>query len=366
MRVLFLLPVAGQPRYRKRIAAFLENGVDAEVAYFERDYVPAEEFGCSAKALGELSHGNYLRRIPALLSALTQVIPLCRKVDLLYCFGLDMAILSLMSALRKPFVYEVGDITKLQLSKGMSGKLVRFAEKIVCRTACSIVVTSNGFIRNYYDPAGLRADRFHVIENKITEEFVPRTSTSEQRDYLVIGYFGLIRCSRSLKILKRISDESKGKVRVYVRGISFGVDLQQYCGEYFEYGGAYTAPDDFGSMYGKVDIVWACNSSDRGDERNWLWARTNRFFESCYFQKPLISLKGGEEGAEVESKDIGITISLLDSDVVSKLLESFEALPRWRFNLGQLPVSRYRYTSEHVDLLSFIYSKNARIPRVDP
>ena len=43
-----------------------------------------------------------------------------------------------------------------------------------------------------------------------------------------------------------------------------------------------------GGVYGRIDLVWACYQPIGPDDWNLRWARPNRFYESCLFQKPLV------------------------------------------------------------------------------
>ena len=364
-KVLFLMPVVSQVRYRKRIQALSALGVAPKILSFERDYFsgePAEGY----VSLGRLEHSNYLKRLRPFSKAFPIIKKHAEDARALYCFGLDMLMLGWLVNKRLggrlKLIYEVGDIRTVLLGEGRKAQVLRRVESFLVRRIDRLVVTSEAYVKEYYEGIlGLKGLNYQVVENKLEEGFVPTGKlTIPEPTAFTIGYFGLLRCKQSWTILKKFANTSLGKARVYVRGYpSLPKDLAEQAKhvENLEYGGPYVAPDELPTLYSAVDIVWACYPYEENRPvGNWRWARTNRFYEACYFGKPMITQKGTEDGRVVEDLDIGLNIDLSDTDSVIKAVKAItpEMLRRWQENLRSLPKEVFMYKDEHKELTEFL------------
>lgn len=122
------------------------------------------------------------------------------------------------------------------------------------------------------------------------------------------------------------------------------------------YSGEYKSPNDLPKLYGGVDIVWACYKFIGPRDWNLKWARPNRFYESCYFGRPLISRLGSSDSKEVDRLKIGFNIQTHEISEVVTELESItaEMVEQWRSNSLELPNSLFIYTDEGEQLKSHI------------
>ncbi len=355
MKCLFLLPVRSQPRY-----SMMKAGVEARAVYFDRPYFKGGELPCSSQAIGYISHGNYFRRLFSLAKAFCYIIRIAKRYDILYAFGLDLAGLSVLTALKtkSKVIYEIGDITKIQQEKNLKGDIVRLIEKIIAKRTHKIVVTASDFAVEYYSKVlGLNLQRIQVIENRLdlSTSLRPRPSFHKAPNVITIGYFGLLRFKQSWTTLKLIARNGGHEIKIIVRGHPMGLSIEKDSATYknIEYKGPYIAPDDLSLMYGDIDIVWACFDPDASVSNTWKWARTNRFYESCFFRKPMIAQSGTTEGYEVESLGIGMTLDLSNPEKAAN--ELLKALPKdlrsWQKNAAAIPDSICVYTNEHKILL---------------
>ena len=145
------------------------------------------------------------------------------------------------------------------------------------------------------------------------------------------------------------------KFNVIIAGIAMvPEDLPQLVEKYdnIAYLGEYRSPEDLQSLYERVDIVWACYPFPSAEEFNWRWARTNRFYESCQFKKPMIALKGSGDAYDVEKYGIGMTVENNSIESVAKKISEIQAedLKDWGKNIASLPEAIYTYTTEVVNL----------------
>lgn len=369
MKIAFLLPVVSHVRYHKRIRALKNLGVQPVVLAFEREYYKGKPVPGGYESLGSLRHSRYYKRLIPFVKVLFKVRAKAKETDAVYAFGLDMLLLGWLACrgLGKPFkaVYEVGDIREILLGNRMLSRCLRWLERFLLRRTELTVVTSKAYISGYYQGIqGLTNLHYLVIENKLDAGVSvpePNFSTNSPGGILRIGYFGVIRCRRSLEILKETAKQSNGRVQVYIRGIPLGVgDLEKEVQStpYIKYGGQYVVPDDLSTIYGQVDVVWACYPYQGTETGNYRWARTNRFYESCYFKRPVFAQTGTEDGRVIDALGLGACLDLSNIEAAVKRILSITRtdLNQWQQNMARLPKEIYMLTNEHERLLKMLES----------
>jgi succinoglycan biosynthesis protein ExoL len=335
-------------------------GESACALYFERAYFKGGEIPCKSQSIGYIEHGKYIKRLYRLMRAWLTISRKAKKSDILYAFGFDMGVLAVLASrgTSTKIVYEIGDVREIQLARTINGSLIRFFEKIIAKRADEIVVTASGFATEYYDKIlGVNSNSIRVIENRV--DLPPATRPEppfyNQSSPIVIGYFGLLRCKKSWATLKALARKGGKNIKIVVRGYPMGIPVQEESAFYpnIDFGGPYVAPDDLISIYSNVDLVWGCYSFNNADAGNWKWARTNRFYESCFFRRPIISQYGTDEGYEVESYNIGTTLDLSNPENAAEQL--LNCLPHnlllWQKNAATLSNSMCMYTNEHNHLV---------------
>ncbi len=367
MKIAFLLPVVSQVRYQKRVMSLERLGVEPKILSFERKYYQGVPWPQGYISLGRIQHGHYWRRLPRIIMAIPIVRRTAADADVLYAFGLDtllLAHLAIIFTRQKPkVVYEVGDIRSILVKKNFLGRSLRAVERFLVRRSSLIVVTSHAYINEYFlKIQRLEGVRYHVIENKLTNfNDLPITldSSLDKRDHdeIRIGYFGLIRCRRSWEVLKKIALRGNGKFRVVIRGILSEslMDLHSEMTQtrFVEFGGPYISPDDLPAMYGSIDLAWIAHFAN---ETNIKWSRVNRFYEACYFYRPMIAQTGTQDGFVVEERGLGLCIDLQNKEkAIQNVLEIDKSdIEKWRENIFRLPRNVCVYTDEHEKLLSYL------------
>lgn len=367
-KIIFLLPVSTDAYLRKRVTALECEGAQPLIFAFERDHYPAKPWH-PYQTLGRISDGDYLKRIPQLLKAVVKVRPYAEDVQALYCFGLDLLTVGWLASRGKPkhfkLVYEVADIREILLSKGIAGYILRWLERFLLRYVDISVVTSQAYIDYYFHEIQAAYHvPFQVIENKLFLSEIPQIPVTTKpidkaAETITIGYFGLIRCRRSWEVLKQLVKQGKGRFRVYIRGIisdslsDMREEIRQT--EHVDFGDSYIR-EDLPEMYSRIDLSWLPTYTDTSQLK---WARTNRYYQACYFKRPMIAQSGTQDGLVVDQLGIGLNIDVLDVEgAVSQLMQITEQqLLIWQRNLQELPLSICVYTDEHRNLFQSIQQK---------
>ena len=371
LRILTVLPVLGQPRDSKRIEMLDSLGFDISVAAFNRAYHSGRVPNCPTQIIGTISHGKYLQRVLKLIPALPKLRRAMRDRDIVYASGPDMALFAMLAGLflGKKFILEVGDVREIQTVGGLGGWIIRVIDRMLTNKCSLLVVTAIGFVDNYYR-VWLKSDvPALVIENKLEASLASERPKALEGNLpqgrplidrpLRIGYFGLLRCQWTWDVLKAFALKHPKDVEIVVAGYPVeptDIALQAKSIPNVTYLGEYKSPGDLSKLYGSVDMVWACYKLIGPKDWNLKWARPNRFYESCYFGRPLISRLGSSDSREVERLKIGFNIRTHEiSEVVSEL-ESITGtmVEQWRDNSIALPNNLFIYTDEGERLKSHI------------
>jgi len=371
LRILTVLPVLGQPRDSKRIDMLVSLGFDVSVAAFNRAYHSGRVPSRPTQIIGTISHGKYLQRIGRLITALPKLRRAMRGRDIVYASSPDMALLAMIAGvfMGKKFILEVGDVREIQTAEGLKGRLVRIVDRVLTNRCSLLVVTAVGFLDNYYRN-WLRSDvPAIVVENKIEASLTSarpeavRGNLPQGRPFidrpLRIGYFGLLRCQWTWDVLKAFALKHPKDVEIVMAGYPMEpADIAEQAKSIPNviYSGEYKSPNDLPRLYGAVDLVWACYKFIGPRDWNLKWARPNRFYESCYFGRPLISRLGSSDSKEVDRLKIGFNIQTHEISEVVTELESItaEMVEQWRSNSLELPNSLFIYTDEGEQLKSHI------------
>ena len=370
LHILSVLPVLGHPRDSKRITMLQQAGFAVAAVAFERDHHTGRLPDCPVERLGKIAHGRYFQRVFSLVTALPAMRRAIRRNHLVYASGPDMAMIALIAGLGlgKPVILEIGDIRRIQVASGLTGYLTRLLDLYVVNASRLLVATAQGFVDGYYREWLHTKTPALVLENKLeastTESDHIKISALMEDKPLVdrplrIGYFGVLRCGWSLQVLEALALSMPSEVVIVMAGYLMSlVDLPERVARIsnIEFRGEFRSPQDLPSLYGNVDLIWGCYPSPEDRDPNWHWAqlicRSNRFYESCYFQKPIISLVGSGDGIEVERYKIGMIIHDQSIEKVVDVLSGIspDDLARWQENLSKLPRKVYVYTTEADEL----------------
>jgi len=358
--VLFLNPSVTFYRFVKRISALNAVNINCIVLAYERNHYPGKELPVKFTSLGTIAQGAYFKRVGKFINSVKVVRGNLRTADFLYAFGLDMAILGWIASLffkKKPqIIYEVGDIREIFLGLGLISIVARWLDKFISKRARLIVVTSSAFAEEYFqNRLQLNNIKFFEIENKLDQGLLEKKLPSERQNSqnkLVIGYFGVIRCERSWLLLKKLVENSAGRVVLNVYGVPINIpSFERDCNgiEHLHYYGSYTSPDDLPMIYNGVDLVWVVGLHG-GD--NHYWAKRCRYYEAGFFNKPMIGQLNTMDGKIIKQNALGPVFDFKDDQTVINSIKSItkEQLEQWTNNIVNMPENSFVYTDEHTKL----------------
>jgi hypothetical protein len=245
-----------------------------------------------------------------------------KQCDVIYARNLDMLLIAVaakwLSGAKVPVVYEVLDIQRVFLGKGLAGKLFRWAERRLMAATSLLVVSAPDFVSQYFAPEYGFKGRWFLLENKLPETAIDAHVLASRETLApgppwVIGMFGVLRCARSLDILCHVAEQLGDDVRIYLRGILSETDIPAarmaaICARLPNviFDGPYVNPRDLASIYGKIHLIWAADFLDPGGNSEWLL--TNRIYEGGLMGAVLLAARGNATGRMVEREGLGFTL----------------------------------------------------------
>lgn len=270
--------------------------------------------------LGRTHDGRFLQRFAAAAAAFPKLMAQAdtlRSADLWVARNLDMALLAAGAraalGLETPLVYECLDIHRLMTRTDAAGAAMRALESRVLAASTAVLISAPAFETEYFSGHhGARAPML-LLENKLAfgVDLPPRPVASSSRPDrpLTIGWFGNLRCRRSLALMRAVS--RLDGVHVVLRGYAAETEIPDFEAQVaaepgMTFGGRYRYPDDLGALYGEVDLVWAGDFHDAG--ANSAWLLPNRIYEGGYFGTPAIAPAASETGRWLAAHGVGFAL----------------------------------------------------------
>lgn len=351
-------------------------GFQVEAAALDRGHHQGRAPDCPLGRLGTIANGRYLSRTFSMLAALPALRRAIASNSVVYASGVDMAACALVAGIgtSTPVVLEVGDIRRIQVRNGAIGRFVRAAERAVAKRCRLIVATAAGFIDGYYRGRLGVGTEAMVVENKLEADEaranpanVPALRPGQPLvdRPLRIGYFGALRCPWSFRVLEMLAARHPDRINVVLAGYPLAPADLDSPGRTarlpnVDFRGPFESPRDLPALYGDVDLVWTCYPSPEEHDADWRWAqaicRSNRFYESCRFGRPMIATAGSADGAEVERLGIGVVLDRFEVDEIWARVSALtrDDWQRFAANLLHLPEEVFTYTTEGEQLAQAI------------
>ncbi|MBZ9676455.1 glycosyl transferase family 1 [Mesorhizobium sp. ES1-1] len=324
LHVLYLVHDVSDPAVRRRITMLRAGGARVTLAGFRRSADPIVAIeGLRPIDLGATRDGHFAQRIAAVARAAVSIGSTLGQIprpDLIIARNLEMLALARRanSALGAsvPIVYECLDIHRLLLRGDMLGKGLRATERFLARDVKLLVTSSPAFISNYFDPYGQVAAPIELLENKYFNAVaVLPDENPGARDLAAppwrIGWFGALRCRRSLELLAEFSRRMEGRFEIVLRGrpaLSEFPDFHGYVESepFLSFRGPYRNPEDMAAIYRDIHFSWAIDFFEAG--RNSEWLLPNRLYEGCRFGAVPISMGNTETGRFLNRQGIGVLL----------------------------------------------------------
>jgi succinoglycan biosynthesis protein ExoL len=208
--------------------------------------------------------------------------------------NLEMLVLAaaakLWSRSKAPLVYECLDIHDLMSQGHGAGGLLRLVERGLLKGCAALMVSSPGFVREYFAKQIDRLPKVILVENKVAADAdliarIPDNGLASRPPWR-IGWFGVIRCRRSLELLRGLVRRNPGLVEVVIAGRAavdqvgdLAVDLANEPGMHFH--GRFADEAELASLFRGCHYAWVMDFYQSGANSDWLLP--NRLYRACWY-----------------------------------------------------------------------------------
>jgi succinoglycan biosynthesis protein ExoL len=337
LRILYLVHNLADPAVHRRVTMLEAGGATVTLAGFRRGVAPAEAEGPGPIELGRTEDGRFPQRLASVAAAAMMLAGRLRHVarpDVI--IGRNLEMLALANRARAvfggdiPLVYECLDIHRLLLDTGPVGRAMRGAERRFGRDAALLITSSPAFVRDYFVRYGQSRAPVFLLPNKVLELDAPQVpgltvAPPADGEPWRIGWFGALRCRKSLELLAAFTRKMQGRFEVVLRGRPAYREFADFDGfvaaePYLGFAGPYRNPDDLAAIYGDVHFSWAIDFFEEG--LNSAWLLPNRLYEGCRYGAVPIAMNGTETARFLAERQLGVLLEDASTDGLCAALSS--------------------------------------------
>jgi succinoglycan biosynthesis protein ExoL len=318
-RIAFFGHDAGDAAVRRRVQGFRDDGLDI-VGFMmrRRDDVRTDWDNID---LGKTSDGAYAQRVRSIFAGATLAAAnrdRLAQCDVIYARNLDMLATAFLAkrktGLKTPVVYESLDVHRLLTRNDPIGFVFRRIEGMLLKRCRRLVVSSPGFLENYFEKRHRGQYKATLVENRLAagayygprppRHVSPPTTVMPLR----IGWFGVLRCKRSMELLLNVARRFPAQVVIEMHGMPALTEIPDFEAKAkslpnVHFHGRYKAPEDLARIYGGVDVVWAGDFMEAG--YNSVWLLPNRLYEGGYYAVPPIAPAGTQTAKWAFARNVG-------------------------------------------------------------
>ncbi|UZF94394.1 glycosyltransferase [Bosea sp. NBC_00550] len=318
VRIAYFVHDAADPAVARRIAMLRAANGEITLFGFNRDRsAPDTVGGIPVIPLGRFADGDFLSRILAVSWAMARSPRLAGMIgDADAILARNLEALTVAAMVRRfakhkpPLTYEILDIHRLLSNLGWKGKAVRLVERVLLGR-CSLVITSSpAFVREHLRRYGRHLPEVMLVENKVLDPSgrLPAPAFRAAGPPWRVGWFGRLRCIKSLNALVELVRAAKGLLELDLRGwielpIRDRFDAAIASSPHIKYGGHYSYAD-LPAIYGQVHFAWSVDFFEEGQNSTLLLP--NRIYEGLANGAVPIAIGSVETGRWLARRGIGL------------------------------------------------------------
>ena len=313
---------------RRRVMMMHAGDATVRIAGFCRAPAPPPDIAdVSSHMFGLTRDGALAQRAVRVAIALARPSALAatvRNADVIVARNLEMLVLARRARLFAPgarLVYESLDIHRSLLGSSFASRVLRWIERRAMKGVDLLVTSSRAFEREYFDPIQNITVPVLLVENKLLVldlPLAPQPSRSSSPPW-TIGWFGNLRCKKSLAALRRLAIEGEGRIQLLIAGKPSDAEFPDFASQVADsnmrFVGPYSA-DQLPGLYAQCHFAWAIDYFEEGQNSSWLLP--NRLYEAVACGAIPIALADVATGEWLARHNAGLLLS--SNDVVGQLL----------------------------------------------
>lgn len=338
LRLVYFVHDLGDPAVARRLSMLRPFLASAVVIGFHRaGEAPAQVEGWPAVALGRTADGQLGRRALSVLQAHATIGRLRAHIvgaTVVMARQLEMLVLAGTARRRHApaavLAYECLDIHRLMVAPSWIGAALRRLEARLLRATDLVVVSSPAFVREHLRRIhGEDLPPVCLIENKVLQTDVVPSAVRNPRPEgppWRIGWFGVLRCRRSLELLTDLARQMPEQIVIELRGRPARSAIPDFdslvaAAPGVSFLGPYDRQLDLADIYRAVHFTWAIDFFEAGVNSQWLLP--NRLYEGGLHGAVPIALASVETGGWLVRHAAGVR---LDEPLGKALRQYFSAL----------------------------------------
>lgn len=337
LHILYFVHDLADPAVRRRVLMLQAGGARVTLAGFRRsDNALAAIHGVEPIELGRTRDAQFAQRIAAVAKSALRLRGLLRSVDKPdIIIGRNLEMLAVANRAKSifggdmPVVYECLDIHRLLLRQDVFGGALRGLERHFGADAALLLTSSPAFVEHYFRSRSGLDLPIVLLENKVLAlegaeaEIAAGPRLPASGEPWKIGWFGALRCRKSLEMLADFSRQMDGRFEIVLRGRPARSEFSDFDGfvrdaPFMRFGGPYKNPEDLAAIYGEVQFSWAIDFFEEGLNSSWLLP--NRLYEGGLHGAVAIAVDGTETARFLTSRKIGLTLKEADAAHLADLL----------------------------------------------
>jgi succinoglycan biosynthesis protein ExoL len=355
IRIAYFGHDAADAAIKRRVTAFLDDGFQVD-GYMMQRRDPGDLPWRNVK-LGETRDAAFIQRFRSLFFGSQKAAKHAdqlAKADFICARNLDMLAVAFLTKrklkLKTPVIYESLDVHRMLSRSDPIGALMRWIERQMLKRTTALIVSSPGFLTHYFERYHRSLYKPILIENRLAAgtDYGDRPAESRLPNDrpLQIGWVGMLRCKRSLDLLAIVADRLKDRVEIHLHGIPARSEIDVFepiidQRDNMIFHGRYKSPEDLSSIYSQLDVVWAGDFMEAGE--NSVWLLPNRIYEGGYYGVPSIAPAKTQTAAWVAQHDVGFVV---EEDLEQKLADLIEALASDRSQIEQFRANLLSISSD--------------------
>ncbi|OYU77536.1 MAG: hypothetical protein CFE32_05095 [Alphaproteobacteria bacterium PA3] len=345
MKIGYIVHDLADAAVKRRVSMLKTAGIGVVQAGFVRDQKGSGDEKSTALVLGLTQDAALVKRALSVLqnalfcSALEERFEAC---DLIIARNLECLILAHRIAKGRPVVYECLDIHRALLGHSLPHRIIQAIERHLLIKTKALITSSPGFVTHYFKKRPECPKEIILLENKVLDlknEGIP-TIVSNRHRPLVIGWFGMLRCRKTLTLFLELVANGNGQIKILIAGKPSPAQLPDFeasiAGQAdIHFHGTYT-PADLPELYGQCHFAWCIDWYEEG--QNSAWLLPNRLYEAAAHGTIPIALAAVETGAWLLRHQAGLVLETDGTDIEDRLLELTDLdIRQLQAQLGSIP-----------------------------
>ena len=326
-QLIILAQSLEQPRIVKRIIEKSFEYEKIQVYGFNREIHSVNNYGIlkdysniNVNIVGTFYNNKYLNRFKGYIRLISIIYKNHGKHKKhLYVFGLDLRIISSLF-INSKIDYEISDIMWLYKPKIQKHLLKKIDGFLVTRSN-KVTFTSRGFYNVYYKKYK-NEDSIIIKENKFKTYGKVNPIVNFKSDGLRVAYIGAFRYNSIIQnLIESVSKRKDIILNFYGDGSSSIIEFvkkNSHCHKNINFHGAFKNPDDLEKIYSENNLNFVVYDNSLENEKV---AMPNKYYESGYFNIPIVAAKNTYVGKRVLEQNMGWTIGIGKNDIASFLDE---------------------------------------------